>query len=93
MPTGMPRKLSSGEMERLLKSNGYLWDNFYNGFRRIRNIENHETTQEYLAKPPNVISFEELEDSGCFALDATVQQRDAAETWLRERLKLAKHSN
>jgi hypothetical protein len=89
MPTGdPPKQLNSIEMELLLKASGYLWDKWTFGFRRTRDLD-HETIEQYLAKVPNIISVEELEDHGCFNLDASLQERHASEGWLRERIKAA----
>jgi len=66
MPTGQPPKqLNSIDSERLLKASGYLWDPWSFGFRRVRDWD-HETTEQYLAKRPEIITFEELEGSRLF---------------------------
>ena len=79
--------MNSAESERLLEAHGYLWDNRAYGYRRVRRVRDPqpETTEEYAAHP-NIISFEELEDRGCFKQDATVGERHASEDWLRKRL-------
>ena len=93
MPIGEPPKqLNSTETERLLKANGYLWDNWAFGFRRTRDVA-HETTEQYLAKTPDIIGYEELEDHDCFKSDASVEERHASEAWVRERIKAAKQSH
>jgi hypothetical protein len=74
---------------RLLGRHGYLWDDWFHGFRRERRVGG-ESTEEYLKKGPIVISFEELRDHGLLAPEApSVRDRAAGLAWLAVRIKSA----
>jgi len=45
------------------------------------------------AGSPDIISFEELQDHGCFKPEADLHERRAANEWLEKRLKAGKPSN
>lgn len=84
-----PKKLHAVELEQLLERHDYLWDNWALGFRRVRNIS-QETTEQYLSSTPDIVTFEELEDHGCFRLDLSPSERHASYNWLTQRLKSGK---
>ena len=82
---GNAAELSSTDLERLLKSKGYLWNDWIRGYKRVRDVR-RETTEEYLGGPSDIVTLEELEDHDCTKLDATPQERTAAYAWLEKRL-------
>jgi hypothetical protein len=83
--TNMRPQLSSAELERLLESEGYLWNGWIRGYERVRDVR-RETAEEYLARRPALVTLEELEDNGCTKAEATPQERTAGYAWLKRRL-------
>lgn len=77
---------------RLLAENGYHWDNWAYGFRRVRDAPS-QSTAHYLASTPDIISFEELTAHGCLAPGASVHQRRESEVWLKARVKARRPVN
>lgn len=51
----------------------------------------NETTEQ--ASSPNIVTFEELQDHGCFKPEADLHERHDANQWLEKRLKAGKPSN
>jgi len=73
--------------DQLLKKHGYRWDDWHYGFRRVRRPES-ESTDQYIARGPIIVSFEELEDHGLYMPPGkTGTGRRIALQWLEERIK------
>jgi hypothetical protein len=73
--------------EQLLMEGGYRWDDWHYGFRRVRRRES-ESTDQYLARGPIVITFEELDDHGLLRRPGkTGTGRRKALEWLEQRIK------
>ncbi len=74
----------------LLRKHGYRWDDWHYGFRRVRRPDS-ESTDQYVARGPIIISFEELEDHGLLTPltppGKTGTGRRVALQWLEERIK------
>jgi hypothetical protein len=80
------------EAEKALKQAGYLWDEHLYAFRRTRDF-NRQTTKEYLASQPVVITFEELYDHKLVGAEShtkdeqlTPQERVVVLEWLGQRI-------
>jgi len=78
------------DAEILLKKYGYVWSDWLYAYRRTRRV-GRESTQEYLAAPPVVVSNEDLKDHGLIipqydssAATPTPAQRSAPIQWLRK---------
>jgi hypothetical protein len=76
------------EAENLLKKFGYVWSDRLYAYRRARRVD-RQSTQEYLAAPPILVTYEELRDHGLAvpqydpgAESPTPAQRRAAIQWL-----------
>jgi hypothetical protein len=76
------------EAENLLKKSGYVWSDWLYAYRRARRVD-RQSTREYLAAPPVIVSYEDLRDNGLIvpqydssAVLPTPAQRRAAIEWL-----------
>ena len=49
------------EAENLFNRHGYVWSDWLYAYRRARRV-GRESTQEYLAAPPVVVTYEDLKD-------------------------------
>jgi len=66
---------------RILEDNGWLWDDYRFSFRRVRF---EESTQDYLSRPPLLITYEEISDHGLTS--SSVAQVERAREWLKQRI-------
>ena len=76
------------EAEKLFDKFGYVWSDWLYAYRRTRRVD-RQSTQEYLAAPPVLVSYEELRDHGLVvpqydpgAVSPTPAQRRSAIQWL-----------
>ena len=77
------------EAEKLLDKFGYIWSDWLYAYRRTRRVD-RQSTQEYLAAPQVLVSYEELRDHGLVvpkydpgAVSPTLAQRRTAIQWLQ----------
>jgi hypothetical protein len=77
------------DAENLLNEYGYVWSAQLYACRRVRRVD-RQSTEEYLAAAPVVVSYEELRDHGLVvpqydssAIPPTPTERRAAIQWLR----------
>jgi len=81
------------QAEDLLKKHGYAWCHALKAYRRTRQVR-QESTSQYLAGEPVVVTFEELEDHnlippqfGPTGVQPTLAEKRANLQWLAERLE------
>src|SRR6202030_3436174 len=72
------------EAEKLFDKFGYIWSDWLYAYRRTRRVD-RQSTQEYLAASPVLVSYEELRDHGLVvpqyapaATSPTLAQRHSA---------------
>ncbi|MGA7872072.1 MAG: hypothetical protein WCA22_14390 [Candidatus Binatus sp.] len=78
------------EAENLPRDFGYVWSDWLYAYRLVRRV-GRESTEEYLAAAPVVVSYEDLKDHGLViaqyhsgATSPTPMERNAAIQWLRQ---------
>lgn len=80
------------EAAKLFARFGYVWSDWLYAYRRTRRVD-LQSTQEDLAAPPVLVSYEELRDHGLLvpqydpgAVSPTPAQRRSAIQWLHNSL-------
>jgi len=78
------------EAENLFNRHGYVWSDWLYAYRRARRV-GRESTQEYLAATPVVVTYEDLKDHALIiaqydsgAVLPGPAERNAAIQWLRK---------
>jgi len=82
----LPKGIDSEALE-LLKDDDWPWDDWIFGFRRAR--RSYETAEAYDRRPPDVITFADLEDQGLVNERLRPAHRQKALEWLKARIRSA----
>lgn len=75
------------EAVTLMEERAWHWDGYYFAFRGARRAG--ESTEEYLRRPPDLVTYEEISDHGLTATGLSADERAQALDWLRQRLEQA----
>ena len=82
----LPKGIDPEALE-LLAEDDWPWDDWLFGFRRAR--RSHETAEAYDLRPPDLVTYAELEDQGLINERLRPAHRQNALEWLRARIRSA----
>jgi hypothetical protein len=82
----LPKGINPEALE-LLREDDWPWDDWLFRFRRAR--RSHESVEAYDQRPPDLITYADLEDQGLINVSPKAPQRQKALEWLRARIESA----
>jgi hypothetical protein len=82
----LPKGIDPEALELLIEDD-WPWDDWLFGFRRAR--RSHESAEAYDLRPPDLITYADLEDQGLINARLKAANKQKAHAWLRDRIKAA----